>query len=315
MKLAHLDHKKIIGHLAILGANVMFAINIPIAKAIVGPEGVDPLVISFFRFTGAMICFWLVSLFIKRERVAPKDLVLLFFAGLCAVGLNQVLFAISLEYTTPLDIALINTTGPIFTLLMAALFMKEPITGLKALGVGLGAVGAVWLAILSNSMVAETEGSGRIIGIVLVSISVLAYALYLTLFKGVISRYHPITLMKWMFTFAFILTTPFFFPMVLKSGIETQSTDFFVRLGYVVIFATFFAYLLIPIAQKRIRPTVVSMYIYVQPFIAGVVSVAVGMDTWHWGRVPAILLIFIGVFLVTQSKSREDLTVKGDPRA
>lgn len=307
MSLAHFDAKKMIGHLSILGANIIFAVNIPIAKTIVGPEGVDPLVISFFRFGGAMILFWIASLFVKPEKVTRRDLLLLFFAGLCAVGLNQVLFAIALEYTTPLDIALINTTGPIFTLLMAAIFIREPITPLKAVGVGLGAIGAIWLAMLSNSIGVEGDGNGRLIGIILVAISVLAYALYLTLFKDVITRYHPVTLMKWMFTFVFILSTPFFLPMAIRSGIEAQSGDFFLRLVYVVVFATFLAYLLIPIAQKRIRPTVVSMYIYVQPFIAGLVSVAVGMDTWQWGRVPAILLIFIGVFLVTQSKSRADM--------
>ncbi|MDO4695712.1 DMT family transporter [Porphyromonas sp.] len=308
MSFLNIDKSKALGHLAILGANVMFAVNIPIAKTLVGPEGIHPLAISFTRFTGAMICFWLISLFLPKEKVDRKDLIKLFFAGLCAVGINQVLFAIALEYTTPLDIALINTTGPIFTLLMATIFLKEPLTPLKSIGVGLGAVGAIWLALLSNS--AESMGGTkdiRSIGILLVAISVLAYAVYLTVFKDVINKYHPITLMKWMFTFAFILTTPFFLPMLLEADLGSRSPEFLMRLGYVVIFATFFAYLLIPVSQKRLRPTVVSMYIYIQPLIAGLVSIIVGMDVWHWNRVPAMLLIFVGVYLVTQSKSKKDL--------
>lgn len=307
MSLLNIDKTKAIGHIAILGANIAFAVNIPIAKTLVGPEGIHPLAISFFRFTGAMICFWLVSLLLPREKVSKKDLIKLFFAGLCAVGINQVLFAVALEYTTPLDIALINTTGPIFTLLMATLIIKEPLTPLKGVGVGLGAVGAVWLALLSNSSEGAESGGVHTIGIILVAISVLAYAIYLTLFKDVINKYHPITLMKWMFTFAFVLTTPFFFPLVLKSDLGSKSPEFFFSLSYVVVFATFVAYLLIPISQKRLRPTVISMYIYIQPLIAGVVSIAVGMDVWHWSRVPAILLIFVGVYLVTQSKSKQEL--------
>lgn len=308
MSFLNIDKTKAIGHLAILGANIAFAVNIPIAKTLVGPEGIHPLVISFTRFAGAMVCFWLVSLFLPREKVAPKDLLKLFFAGLCAVGINQVLFAIALEYTTPLDIALINTTGPIFTLLMATIILKEPLTPMKGLGVGLGAIGAVWLALLSNSADGMRGGGGiHTIGIVLVAISVLAYALYLTLFKDIIDKYHPVTLMKWMFTFAFVLTTPFFLPLVLESDLGSRSPEFFLRLGYVVVFATFVAYLLIPVSQKHLRPTVVSMYIYIQPLIAGVVSIAVGMDVWQWSRVPAMLLIFVGVYLVTQSKSRKDL--------
>lgn len=303
----NIDKSKLIGHLAILGANVAFAVNIPIAKTLVGPEGIHPLAISFIRFAGAMLCFWLVSMFLPKERVAPKDLLKLLFAGMCAVGINQILFAVALEYTTPLDIALINTTGPIFTLLMATLIIKEPLTPLKGVGVALGAIGAVWLAFLSNTAETSAGVDGRVIGIVLVAISVLAYAIYLTLFRGVIEKYHPITLMKWMFTFAFVLTAPFFFPLVLEGDLGHKSPEFFCRLGYVVVFATFVAYLLIPVSQQRLRPTVVSMYIYVQPLIAGFVSVLVGMDVWHWGRVPAIILIFLGVYLVTQSKSKGEI--------
>ena len=75
------------------------------------------------------------------------------------------------------------------------------------------------------------------------------------------------------------------------------------EIAYVIIFATFVAYFLIPVGQKQLRPTVVSMYSYLQPIIAAAVSVVVGMDRFTWQKALAIVLVFVGVALVNRSRA------------
>lgn len=63
-----------------------------------------------------------------------------------------------------------------------------------------------------------------------------------------------------------------------------------------------------PVAQKHLRPTVASMYCYVQPVVAsGVVVFYWGTSSFSLVKVLAILLVFAGVFLVTRSKSRAQM--------
>ena len=300
---------KWIGHLAVLATNIVFGINIPIAKSVLSTEGVNGNVMSICRFGGAMILFWIASLFTKRERVPMKDMKVIFVASIFGIIMNQWVFVTGLAYASPLDLSIILTVGPILTLILAYFFMKEPISNIKAIGVGMGTVGAVLLALTSNSGADNATASNNLLGIILCFLSSLAYALYLTLFKNIIDRYSPITLMKWMFTFATVIALPFCIGDLIASPlVQGGTTELYVNTFYVVAMATFFTYLLIPVAQKRIRPTVISMYIYVQPVIAGFLSISMGMDKWSWVRLPIIILIFVGVYLVTRSKSREDLS-------
>jgi drug/metabolite transporter (DMT)-like permease len=83
--------------------------------------------------------------------------------------------------------------------------------------------------------------------------------------------------------------------------------DIYLRIVYVVVFATFVAYLLIPVGQKLLRPTIVSMYNYLQPLVSSFVAVVLGMDTFGWIKSIAAILIFAGVYIVTQSKSRAQM--------
>ena len=85
------------------------------------------------------------------------------------------------------------------------------------------------------------------------------------------------------------------------------STEVYAGIAFVVLGATFLAYLLVMVGQKNLRPTLVSMYNYVQPIVASAIAVAMGMDTFGWSKAGAIILVFTGVYIVTQSKSKAQL--------
>lgn len=290
------------GHIALFVANVIFGINTPITRTIV-PEVLDPFVMTFFRMMGAAILFWAISPFTKKEKVPPRDIMLFFFASLFAIVLNQTSFIYGLSKTSPIDASLVVTLLPIVTMLLSAIIIKEPITWLKAVGVLTGASGAIILVLNSNN----ESSSGSMIGNLIVLGSVTSFALYLTLFKDLISRYSPLTAMKWMFLFAALLTFPMSFNLLTSIDISQFDTSVYLRIGYVVVLATFLTYMLIPIGQKTIRPTTISMYNYLQPVMASILAIIIGLDKFGPDKIISAALVFMGVYIVTQSKSKADL--------
>ncbi len=220
---------------------------------------------------------------------------------------NQGLFIFGLSLTSPVDASIITTSLPIITMVLAAFFLKEPVTSKKVIGVIMGTVGALILILSSHN---GTKGSGNIWGDVICFIAQCSFACYLTIFKGLIRRYHVFTLMKWMFTYASICFLPFAARDLSEMATRTFPVAVWLEVGYVVLFGTFFAYLLVLTGQKTLRPTVVSMYNYVQPIVGASVSVFIGIGTFGWMKGFASVLIFAGVYVVTRSKSYRQLQME-----
>ena len=305
-----MEKNKLNGHLAMFSANFIFGLNTPISRTLM-PEILSPFTLSFFRLVGGMILFWLVSLFTKKENVPPKDLLMLFFASFFALSLNQIPYFIGLSVTSPIDASIVVTLLPILTMVLAAIVIKEPITLMKALGVLVGASGALLLVFTSHSL---HSGKSNFWGNVIIFGGVASFAIYLTVFKNVISRYSSVTVMKWMFLFATIICFPFCYRPLMQTDFTLLTTGTYWRIGYVVLFATFLGYLLIPMGQKILRPTTLSMYNYVQPIVASMVAVAIGIDSFGIEKGVSAILVFAGVYIVTQSKSRVQLEAEILPK-
>ena len=268
------------------------------------PEILSPYTLTFFRLGGGLLLFWLVSLFIKKEQVPVKDIFLLFLASFFALSLNQLPYFIGLSMTSPIDASIVVSTLPILTMILAALILHESITWMKGVGVMVGASGALLLVFSSHTL---HVGKSNFLGDMIVFGAVASFAIYLTVFKNLVSRYSPVTVMKWMFLFGTIICFPFCYHPLIQTDYTLLSTATYWRIGYVVLFATFFGYLLIPIGQNVLRPTTLSMYNYVQPVVASFVAVAIGIDTFGIEKALSGILVFAGVFIVTQSKSRTQL--------
>ncbi len=298
-----MEKNKLTGHIAMFSANIIFGLNTPISRTLM-PQILSPYTLTFFRLGGGLLLFWTASLFVKKEHVPPKDILLLFFASLFALTLNQLPYFIGLSLTSPIDASIVVTMLPIVTMILAALILKEPITLMKAVGVLVGASGA--LLLVFHSPVVH-NGHSNFWGNVIVFGAVSSFALYLTLFKELISRYSPVTVMKWMFLFGTIVCLPFCYKPIVQTDFTMLSSGTYWRIAYVVFFATFIGYLLIPIGQKELRPTTLSMYNYVQPVVASMVAVAIGIDLFGVEKAVAGVLVFAGVYIVTQSKSKAQL--------
>ncbi len=297
----------IVGHASMFLANASWGLMSPVAKIVMSGGIVAPLILTDMRVFGAMVLFWVVSFFRKPERVAPRDMVKLFGASLLAIVFNQGCFIFGVGLTSPGDASIITTSMPLWAMILAAFFLKEPITGKKVTGIALGATGALLLILGSNQ--GTTSGNNSIWGDLLVLLAQLSYALYIVLFKNFVTRYSLITIMKWMFTYAFICILPFSYDDLIVTnwnGLDLQAIG---AICFIVVCGTFVSYMLIVVGQKRLRPTVAGMYNYIQPLVACIVSVYLGMDSFNFVKGIAIVLIFGGVYLVTVSKSRADMAV------
>lgn len=299
------------GHLAMLAASVMWGLMAPVSKAAMNSDAVSSLLVADVRIFGAAILFWIVSIFTKNEKIQDKgDYVRFFFAGLFAIILNQCVYVTGVSMTSPVDASIITTTLPIVTMIFAAVFIKEPITGKKAGGVLLGACGAL-LLIFGNYLLpgstASASQSGHtssLTGDLLCFFAQCSYAIYLVIFRDLIKKYSPITLMKWMFTFASVVMIPISSRSLALTQWSAISLTEYAELAYVLICGTFLCYLIVPIGQKFLRPTLVAMYNYVQPMVATAVAIVWGMDSFNILKIVAVVFIFSGVLLVNRSKAK-----------
>jgi len=291
-------NKLVVAHLAAIGANIIFGINYVVAKGIM-PDYLAPRAVIFLRVTGAMAIFWVISLIMPKQVVAKHDLLKMFIAAIFGVAINQILFFEGLNLTTPINASVIMVGVPILVLFFAHFIIKERITKNKMIGIVLGFSGSVFLIIQAGN--ASFQGSQ--LGNLLVFTNAASYALFLVLIKPLMAKYHPLTVMKWVFTFGFVLITPFTLHLVLIADFRIIPTNIWLSIGFVVLFTTVIAYFLNNFSLKVISPTVNSAYIYFQPFLATFVAISFGKDVLTWPEIVAALLIFTGVYFVNFNHS------------
>lgn len=286
-------------------ANMAWGLMAPLSKMAMSNPAISSWILVSFRVIGAAIAFWIASMFVKNEKVPRRDLLLLAVASLLGIIMNQGVFILGISYTSPINASIVTTTLPIVTMIIAAFYLKEPITWLKFGGIVVGGSGALLLILSRNVAPGSVSGNHDLLGIGLCLLSQFCYATYFVLFKKTISKYHPVTLMKWMFLFASMIYLPLNLRQLVSTDFSSVPVNIFYDIAFVVLGGTFFGYLMIPIGQKNLRPTVATMYTNIQPIVASIATVFWGMDTFGWNKVGSILLVFVGVFMVTRSKARD----------
>lgn len=300
--------ERIHGHLLIFTANLIFGINYPISKWLLDGR-LTPEFQTLSRMVAACILFWGISFFLPKEKLSLKEIAVLFACSLCGIAGNQSLFVWGLSMTSPIDASVITTGTPIIVMLFASVFLREPITWLKTTGVLIGASGAIGLVLLSADG-SKTASASSLAGNLCILGSSIIYALYFVFSKPISEKYQAVTMMKWMFLFAVLEVAPLTLPAILRpNGMFIVPADgaTIAALAYVLIGATFLAYLLIPMAVRRIRPTSASMYNYVQPIVACALAIVIAQDRFTWAKLLAALTVFLGVYMVTRSKARRDM--------
>ena len=301
-----LSNQKYEGHLAVLGANVSWGLMAPFLKDLLNGGIITPMALSGYRIIGGALLFWLIGMFVKPDKnacnsIERRDIVPLIIASLLVIGLNQVLIIVGMSLTSPVDASVVCSLTPIFTLIFGAILMGIAFTWSKALGVTIGLAGAL-IFVFTGQADAETCVTNPVLGDVACLMAQVFGALYLVCFTKLISKYSLITLMKWMFLISGIAVLPFSLPDMLAVDWSQVILMEYIDLTFIILFGTCLAYMLIPVAQRRVEPTVIALYHYLQPVVAVVFSVIAGLATFYITNAIATAMVFVGVWIVNRAK-------------
>lgn len=283
--------------IAVSIATLIYGVTFTIAKEVM-PLYIKPFGFILLRVGGAAIVFWFLGLLIKSKPIEKQDYKHILVASFFGVGLNMLTFFKGLSYTTPINASVIMVMSPILVLIFASILLKEKLISIKIIGVIIGLIGAIILIAYGNS--SASNGKNIILGNFLVFINAASYAVYLVLVKKLIAKYNPIVFVKWLYLFGLIWVIPFGFSELLEVQWNAMPTSIYAKAGFVVLFTTCITYLFNLFALSKLKPTTVSVFIYLQPVIASIYALSVGSDSLNTIKIAATLLIFLGVYLVTK---------------
>lgn len=294
------------GHLAMFLANLGWGVMSPISKAVLMSGSISSLALSGIRITGGALLFFIFSFILPasvetRQPIERRDWWRLLLCSLLIISANQGLFIMGIGLTNPVDSAVMSSMTPIMTLILSVIFLRFPMTWQKVLGVLIGMAGVVMLVMGTPKSAVATN---PLLGNMLCLGAQMCAAIYYVAFSGVISKYSPYTLMKWLFFISVFTYVPFCLPEMAKVDYAHLGWYIWLELAYIITVATFIGYLLMPFSQKRLKPTAVSMYNYLQPVFAAITAYLLGISGFGWVKATATLIIFLGIYLVNQGGSR-----------
>ncbi|GAB2761627.1 DMT family transporter [Salinimicrobium soli] len=290
-------NKRLLAILAATAASTIYGINHTVAKNLM-PEYIQPFGFILLRVVGAAILFWLISFWGPKEKIATSDWPRILGCTIFGMVINMLLFFKGLSMTTPINSSVIITITPILVLILAAVLIRERITVLKTAGIIIGLAGAVSLILFGKE---QTFNAPNIpLGNLLVIVNAFSYGLYLILVKPLTSKYHPFTIMKWLFLLAVIINLPLTLNEFLEVEWTSLSPEVMGRMAFVVVGTTFLTYLLNVFALRQLSAATISAFIYLQPLIAIIYAVATGADTLNLTKIAAAILVFAGVYMVTR---------------
>jgi|TARA_B110000967_G_scaffold208076_1_gene259116 drug/metabolite transporter (DMT)-like permease len=293
--------------IAVSIATLIYGLNYTIAKEVM-PLYIKPFGFILIRVIGATAIFWLVSLFVKPEKIDKGDYKKIFVASIFGIALNMLAFFKGLSLTTPISASVMMVMSPIMVLIFSSILIRKPIGKQRILGVFIGLIGTILLITYGSSATVASTNSNW--GNFLVFVNASSYGLYLVLAKDLSKKYHPITFIKWFYLFGLILVTPFGYIELTKVIWQKIPTNIYWNIGFVVIFTTCVTYLFNLYGLSKLKPTTVSVFIYLQPVIATVYALLVGSDTLNMVKVFATIFIFLGVYLVTKQVEEKHKVLK-----
>ncbi len=290
-------NKRVIALIAVFIATLIYGVTFTIAKGVM-PTHVKPFAFILLRVSGATIIFWLLGLFFKNQKIEKGDYKKILLASFFGIALNMLAFFKGLSLTTPISASVMMVTSPIMVLIFSSILIRKAIGKQRILGVFIGLIGTLLLITYGNS--SEENASNSNLGNFLVFLNAASYGLYLVLAKDLIKKYHPIVFVKWLYLFGLFFVIPFGYNEITEVIWQKIPTTIYWSIGFVIVFTTCITYLFNLYGLSKLKPTTVSVFIYLQPVIATSYALIVGSDSLNLVKICATLLIFFGVYLVTK---------------
>ena len=278
--------------------SIIYGVTFTIAKDVM-PKYVQPFGFITLRVGGSMLLFWLITPFFSTEKIEKADFPRIIAAAFFGVALNMLTFFKGLSYTSPIMGAVLMVTTPMIVLVLSAILMKERMQNRKIYGLILGLIGTIFLILYGKSLI---NASNATLGNILVFINAVSYGFYLIIVKKLMDKYNAFAFVKWIYTFGFLMVLPFGWSEFQAVDFTNIPMDIFWKIGFVIVFSTFLTYLLNLVSMRELKPTTVAVFIYLQPLFATIFAISLGKDDLGWVKIISAVLIFTGVYLVTQKK-------------
>ncbi|MER3319661.1 MAG: DMT family transporter [Allomuricauda sp.] len=293
--------KRTLAILAAIGATVIYGINHTVAKGVM-PGHVKPFGFIFLRVGGATLLFWLISFFGPKEKIEKRDWGRMLICALLGMSINMLSFFKGLQLSTPINSAVLVTITPIIVVVISALFLSEKITLNKGLGIFMGFVGAVGLILFGAEV--RQDAPNIPLGNFLFIINATSYGAYLVVVKKLIEKYHPFTLMKWLFTIGIIINLPVTLPEVFEIQWSTMPLWAYGSVAFVVIGTTFLTYLFNIFALTQLKASSVGAFVYMQPLVGILFALFSGKDELTLVKIAAMTFVLVGVYLASKKPKR-----------
>lgn len=286
-------------HLITLAAFLCFGLMSPMCKWAMESGMITGISMAAFRLCGAAALFWLISPMVPQQVIDKEDRKHLIIMSLCGMGINQFCYVIGVQHTSPTNACVITTSTPVFTFVLSALFLHAAVTTRKIGGLLIAATGAIIL-ITGSQMQGGRSGSAW--GDAICLFSQFSASCYFVFFSGIIKKYHPVILMRWLFLISAVLTLPLWVYEVCTLPWADLGMAEIAGSAYVVLFGSFISYLLMIVGQRHLEPSTVAAYNYIQPVIAATVGILLGVDILTWQKVAAVLCIAAGVVFISRKR-------------
>ena len=293
-----MEKNKIAAHASLLVANIIFGLGVPITKLLLD-NWVSPMAWMATRCIGAAVIFWAVSLFMPKEKVPIKDLFVIMVGGLIGFLVSQTFTAWAIDYSTPTYVSFIGTLTPVMTMVCAALFIGERISGRGLVGVVIGIIGAMLMVVMNWQ---GGAGKNDVLGIGFALLSLLTWAIYLIITRKVSAKYSAVTQMKWIFLVSSVAILPFSWSDLTHSTLYSSAWQWsgVLEMAYIVVLATVVGFFAIPFASRYLKATTVSVYTNLQPILASFVAIALGQDLLTWDKPVALILVLLSAYMVSK---------------
>lgn len=284
--------------------SIIYGMTFTIAKDVM-PQYIDAYGFIIMRVGGASILFWLAWFFsrkssaIREEQIDPKDYPRIIAAAFFGVALNMLSFFKGLSLTSPISASVLMVSTPIIVLVLSAIILKERMQKRMVFGIVLGLIGTVFLILYGKS---SGNATNPTLGNFLVFINASSYGLYLVLVKKLMQKYNPFNFAKWIYLIGFIMVLPFGWNEFDAVNWTSMPMDIYLKIGFVVVFSTFGTYLLNLLSMRELKPTTIAVFVYLQPLFATIFAISLGKDELTLVKIVSAILIFAGVYLVTQKK-------------
>ncbi len=288
-------------HVALITAAVVWGGSVVAQKIALG--AFSAVEVSVFRGLGALVI--LIPLWWWQEQSKTKwmlrDLGVLTVLGVAVVG-NHLLILYGLQYLDAGAAGVIIGASPATTAVLSALFLQD--VPFSRVWVGC-AVSFIGVALVSGVNASDASGENPLLGVMLVVLALVSWALYTIGSRRVMERMSPLTV-NWTTLFISILIQiPLLWTdhKVFDSGMASVPSSGWMALVYVIVFATALGQQAWLYGVSGIGPSRAGVFTNLIPVSSLLLSVAILGESFDLVKVLGIALVLSGVWLVTRPSS------------